>query len=344
MNAIHDTPELAPVQRAARGIGAADRFKMLLKREFWENRGGFVWAPIITGAIATLFALIGAIGGTVALQKAKAEGHFDAQIHLDAGESHPVAAAADLVLLGGMSIAIIVMVFVVFFYLLGSLYDERRDRSVLFWKSLPVADTETVLSKLAWAVVLAPLFAIGIGIGIGLILWIVLGVSAFLNGIPGASTAMFTDSQPFRLILQVLSVIPVYTAWSLPTVGWLMLCSAWAKRFPFLWAVLLPVLGCALISLSGGIFGAISGLDFPFEQLWYVVVYRGLMSLIPGTWYARIGVDDDLQIDGPQNLADHFDVSGSWAVFTTLDMWLGITFGVAMIVLAIRLRRWRDEG
>lgn len=342
MNAIYDTPDQAPVQRAVRSIGAADRFKMLLKREFWENRGGFVWAPVITGMIATVFALIGAIGGSWALQRAKSSPNFSHDLHVPPGELHPLAMAADLVLLGGMWIAIIVMVFVVFFYLLGSLYDERRDRSVLFWKSLPVADTETVLSKLAWAVVLAPLFAIAIGIGIGLMLWIVLGATAFFNGIPGAS-AMFTDSQPFRLILQVISVIPVYTAWSLPTVGWLMLCSAWAKRFPFLWAVLLPVLGCALISLSGGIFGAISGLDFPFEQLWYVVVFRGLMSLIPGTWYARIGTDD-IQLQGPQDLPAHFDLSGSWAAFATLDMWVGITLGVAMIVLAIRLRRWRDEG
>lgn len=343
MNAIYDTPEQAPVQRAVRSIGAADRFKMLLKREYWENRGGFVWAPIITGAIATLFALIGAIGGTWAVQKAKSAGKFDSAIHITGSETHPLATAADMMMLGGMWIAIIVMVFVVFFYLLGSLYDERRDRSVLFWKSLPVADTETVLSKLAWAVVLAPLFAIAIGIGIGLMLWLVLGTAAFLNGIPGAS-AMFTDSQPLRLILQVLSVIPVYTAWSLPTVGWLMLCSAWAKRFPFLWAVLLPVLGCALISLSGGIFGAISGLEFPFEQLWYVVVFRGLMSLIPGTWYARVGTDPNIQMNGPQDLPNHFDLSGSWAAFATLDMWLGISVGVAMIVLAIRLRRWRDEG
>ena len=342
MNAIYDTPEQTPVQRATRSIGAADRFKMLLKREFWENRGGFVWAPVITGAIATLFALIGAIGGSWAVQHAKATSNFSQDLQVPAGELHPLAMAADLVLLGGMWIAIIVMVFVVFFYLLGSLYDERRDRSVLFWKSLPVADTETVLSKLAWAVVLAPLFAIAIGIGIGLVLWLVMAVTTFLNGVPGAS-AMFTDSRPFHMIWQVISVIPVYTAWSLPTVGWLMLCSAWAKRFPFLWAVLLPILGCALISLSGGIFGAISGLEFPFEQLWYVVVFRGLMGLIPGTWYARIGTDS-IQLDGPQDMPNHFDLSGSWAAFATLDMWLGITLGVAMIVLAIRLRRWRDEG
>ncbi|GAE49902.1 membrane protein [Xanthomonas arboricola pv. pruni str. MAFF 311562] len=63
-----------------------------------------------------------------------------------------------------------VLAFVVFFYSLGSLYDDRRDRSVLFWKSLPVSDVQTVLSKAAWALLLAPLIAIVIGVLVGLAL------------------------------------------------------------------------------------------------------------------------------------------------------------------------------
>ena len=54
--------------------------------------------------------------------------------------------------------------FVVFFYCLGSLYDERKDRSVLFWKSLPVSDRDTVLSKALSALVVAPTLAIAVGI------------------------------------------------------------------------------------------------------------------------------------------------------------------------------------
>src|SRR3546814_13401578 len=54
----------------------------------------------------------------------------------------------------------IVLAFVVFFYCLGALYDERKDRSVLFWKSLPVSDAQTVLSKVGSAVVVAPVLAV----------------------------------------------------------------------------------------------------------------------------------------------------------------------------------------
>ena len=33
------------------------------------------------------------------------------------------------------------------FYCLDALHGERRDRSILFWKSLPVSDLTTVLAK-----------------------------------------------------------------------------------------------------------------------------------------------------------------------------------------------------
>lgn len=335
----------AAVPAASQAMTPASRFKTLLRREYWENRGGFVWAPVITGAIAVLFAIIGAIGGTYALHNARNTPGGGPDFNISPGEPNPLAVGADMALLGGIGLAMTVMVFVVFFYLLGSLYDERRDRSVLFWKSLPVGDTETVLSKLAWAVLLAPIVSVVIGIGIGLVLWVVMLLAATLNGVPGAS-AILTDSHPIRLIVEIITVMPVYTAWSLPTVGWLMLCSAWAKRFPFLWAVLLPVLACALVSMSGGIFSAVSGVEFPHDTLWYVAVYRGLMSLIPFTWFANPGVDHggDVHLNGPQDIPAHVDFTSSWTAFTTLDMWIGIAAGIAMIALAIRLRRWRDEG
>ena len=50
----------------------------------------------------------------------------------------------------------IVLGVVVFFFCLGALFDDRKDRSVLFWKSLPISDQATVLSKVAMALVVAP--------------------------------------------------------------------------------------------------------------------------------------------------------------------------------------------
>lgn len=344
MNTALQSPAAAPV--SASGYGTASRFKLLLKREYWENRGGFVWAPIITGMIAFVFILIGMIGASLVLQRARAEGDFHAgSIQWDGIGPHPFGAAGDALLLGGIGLALLVMVFVVFFYALGSLYDERRDRSVLFWKSLPVSDLEVVLSKAAWALFLAPLLAMVIGIGIGIVIWVMSALALTLNGI-GGTTAFFTDSHPLRVIGQVVAVLPLYMLWALPSIGWLMLCSAWARRFPFLWAVLVPLLGCAMVSMSGGIFSAISGADFPHGAIWYVVVVRGLASIIPGTWYANAAVDAEriVTIHQPSDLPTQFDLIHGWSAAGTLDLWLGVAIGVAMIFLAIRMRRWRDEG
>ncbi len=344
MNTALQSPAAAPV--SASGYGAASRFKLLLKREYWENKGGFVWAPIITGIIAFVFILIGMIGASLVLQRARAEGDFHAgSIQWDGTGPHPFGAAGDALLLGGIGLALLVMVFVVFFYALGSLYDERRDRSVLFWKSLPVSDLEVVLSKAAWALFLAPLLAMVIGIGIGIVIWVMSALALTVNGIGGA-TAFFTDSHPLRVIGQVVSVLPLYMLWALPSIGWLMLCSAWARRFPFLWAVLVPLLGCAMVSMSGGIFSAISGAEFPHGAIWYVVMVRGLASVIPGTWYANEAVDAEriLTIQQPNDVPTQFDLIHGWSAAGTLDLWLGVAIGVAMIFLAIRLRRWRDEG
>ncbi len=221
-------------------------FKWLIKREFWENRGGFFWAPVITGGIFLVLNLILAVIGSIAARRSMDGGGF---VIDDAPEkAHQIVGGiGDGMLLGGVILACVVLAFVVFFYALGTLYDDRRDRSVLFWKSLPVSDTHMVLSKLAWALVLAPLLAIGIGILIGVAMWLISALTITVNGLP-AGGAMFTHSHPLRVIGGVISSLPVYMMWSLPAVGWLMFCSAWARSKPFLWAVLVPVLACVIVS------------------------------------------------------------------------------------------------
>jgi ABC-2 type transport system permease protein len=156
-------------------------------------------------------------------------------------------------------------------------------------------------------------------------------------------SAFFTESHGFRIVGQFFSILPVYIMWSVPTICWLMLCSAWSRRFPFLWAVLIPLLGCAMLSMTGLIFSAITGAEFPHGDIWSVVVLRGLGSLVPGLWYVG-AVDAESVLKGTEGVSPQLDLSSSWAAFGTLDMWLGVAIGVAMIFLAIRLRRWRDEG
>ncbi len=315
-------------------------FKWLIKREFWENRGGFFWAPVITGGIFLVLNLILAVIGSIAARRSMDGGGF---VIDDAPEkAHQIVGGiGDGMLLGGVILACVVLAFVVFFYALGTLYDDRRDRSVLFWKSLPVSDTHMVLSKLAWALVLAPLLAIGIGILIGVAMWLISALTITVNGLP-AGGAMFTHSHPLRVIGGVISSLPVYMTWSLPAVGWLMFCSAWARSKPFLWAVLVPVLACVIVSMTD----ILPGLDIRHDLVWYTVVYRGLLSVVPGAWFPTLeggAANPRTEINTPDELANAIDLTRSWHAFATADLWIGAAIGVALIVGAIHLRRWRES-
>ena len=315
---------------------AAKSFLWLLKREFWENRGGFLWAPVIAGGIVaflyTLLAVIGSIAG---------RNKFGGDSMIINGSSTEVRSAigafGDGVLLVGIGLACVILAFVVFFYALGSLYDDRRDRSVLFWKSLPISDRDTVLSKLVWALLLAPLMAVGVGIVLGLVLWAVSALTFTVNGI-SASTAVFTHSHPLRVIGSVLFSLPVYVLWALPTVGWLMFCSAWARSKPFLWAVLLPILSCVIVSMMG----ILPGIAMPYDKLWYVVAYRGLLSAVPGAWLPVTGQSMVSGMGHPDQLFANMDLFGNWKAFMLPDMWIGVVVGIAFIAAAIWMRRWRE--
>jgi ABC-2 type transport system permease protein len=317
------------------------KFKWLLQREYWENRGGFFWAPLITGAVIVGLNLILAVIGSIAARRSMGDSGFV----FDNANPHEVAQAlgamGDGMLLAGVVLACVVLAVVVFFYALGSLYDDRRDRSVLFWKSLPVSDAQMVLSKAAWALVLAPLWAIGVGLLIGVALWVISALTITVNGLPAAH-AVFTQSHPMRIIGGVLASLPVYMIWALPTVGWLMFCSAWARSKPFLWAVLVPVLACVVISMMT----ILPGVDIAHDKVWYTLVYRGLLSVVPGSWYPMIGglVDSSVHINTPDDLSGAIDLTRSWHAFATADLWIGAVVGVAFIAASIRLRRWRDEA
>ena len=314
-------------------------FKWLLKREYWENRGGFLWAPIIAGGIISFLYLVLAVIGSIAGKDAM---HGDS-FQIDGGAqkiNSALGAYGDGVLLAGVMLACIVLAFVVFFYALGSLYDDRRDRSIMFWKSLPVSDTQMVLSKAAWALLLAPLVAVGVGVVIGLVLWVISALTLSVNGV-SAGTAVFTHSHPMRMIGGVLASLPVYILWALPTVGWLMLCSAWALSKPFLWAVLLPVLAAVMISMVD----ILPQLVIRHDAVWYTLVYRGLLSVVPGTWFPALGhgpTHQGTEINSPEELANAFDLTSSWQAFATPDLWIGAVFGIACIIGAIYLRRWRE--
>ena len=354
MNATVDNVADSP-RRAAPVVHKTHRFKWLLRREFWEHRGGFFWAPLIAGAVFLAFTLIGGGTGQMMFQRhggkiVNIDGHEVPLSEVNWGEMISRASPDELSQLhdaiNGMTLVsaawpLMVFGFVVFFYLLGCLYDERKDRSVLFWKSLPVSDRDTVLSKLATALFVGPLLAAGVGIAVMLGFGIILSLFIALNG-ANPFTLYWAQLDPLRLLGSMLMWIPVYALWALPTAGWLMLCSAWAKSKPFLWAIVLPVIAGTLVTW----FDLFDSIDVASNWFWEHVVLRMLTSAFPGSHFlGYVGTEQLEHLDDtPDALFGLDGMIGGAHLLATPSLWLGAVAGIAMVLAAIRLRRWRDEG
>lgn len=352
MNAISTVD--GDVRRPMAPPHATHKFGLLLKREFWEHKGGFFWSPIWAGGISLLLTAMAAITGEVMLRRARdlGEGVNVNGSHmtingLDLGMLTSKMSPEDMRQLGGAVNAsllvsslwpFIAMTFVVFFYCLGALYDERKDRSVLFWKSLPLSDRETVLSKVASAAVVAPVIASVVAL---LTMFGFLLLSSLLVLAHGGNPVqlLWGPGSPLSIAAQFIAAIPVYALWSLPTVGWLLLCSAWARSKPFLWALMIPVFAGVIVSW----FDIMQVFDLQSTWFWKNVVARVLLGTVPGSWF-NVAHFDAVDVHGPEAFSQVVNLQAMYSVLLTPQLWLGVLAGAAMIFAAIRLRRWRDEG
>jgi ABC-2 type transport system permease protein len=316
--------------------------KWLLKREFWEHKGGFFWAPIVVSLIVAVITagsvLIGVTKGSEA--NIKINGQVVTKL-ADQFSGEEKAAAVEQFASGYMASAVpllFVLAFTVFFYCLNALYDERKDRSVLFWKSLPVTDGATVLSKIAMALGFAPIMAIFFGTVLALFVVTFIGLGAAVAGV-NIFGGVLSSSALYLTPLQIVAMLPIYALWALPTVGWLLMVGAWARSKPFLWAVGTPLLTVGLIAW----FNKMLSFGWDINWMWKYIVGRGLLSVTPGSWFAYL--PDDLK---RLNLMEPLDMGSrlaqSWQQLTTPNLWIGVAVGAAMIYAAIRLRRWKDEG
>ncbi|MDX2298593.1 MAG: hypothetical protein NW204_02610 [Xanthomonadaceae bacterium] len=319
-------------------------FPTLLKREFWEHKGGFFWAPIVASSAFLVLTAMGAISAETIGNKAGVQING---IHLEmlTQKLGPEALSKlgmglDVAFFMASVWAFVTLAFVVFFYCLGSLFDERKDRSVLFWKSLPISDRDTVLAKVVSALAVAPVIAgvTGIVAGFGFLL-LLSGLVLFHGGNP--FTLIWGPASPLQVAASLLASLPVYAVWALPTVGWLLLCSAWAKSKPFLWAIVIPVLSGVLVSW----FDVMQMFSLNSGWYWSHVVARLLGSALPGADILFRGDQDMFErMNGPEDLAELFTTGYAWAGLASADVWIWAAAGVAMIVAAIRLRRWREDA
>jgi ABC-2 type transport system permease protein len=193
----------------------------LLRREFWEHRGGLFWAPAAIGGIMALLAALSLIAGGLLSGKSSLTVNDRAVQLADIFADGRIAQAGAFVFAAAAVPLLATLAFVVFFFCVGALYDDRKDRSILFWKSLPVNDALTVLSKLLTALAVAPLLTLAIATVTGWVLLAMLALAAVLVGVGGIG-ALFTNGDLFLAPLQGFAILPIYALWALPTAAWLL--------------------------------------------------------------------------------------------------------------------------
>jgi ABC-2 type transport system permease protein len=283
-------------------IPASRRLYWSVRRELWENRSIYI-APLAVAAVFLVAFLIGAIHPPVKMRDAMA---LDPMRHQDLVEQ-PYTFAAFLL----MGTTLIVAMF----YCLEALYSERRDRSILFWKSLPVSDLTTVLAKLSIPLVILPLATFAITI---VTQWIMLLFSSALMLARGQSVAALWSHLPlFQMSLMLLfHVVAIHGLQFAPVYSWMLLVSSWARRAPLLWAVLPPLaIGVAeKIAFNTSHFAALLG---------YLLgggpeVVTGKMEMLPLT---------------PLAVGEFFINPG---------LWIGLAVAAVFLAAAVRLRRYRE--
>jgi ABC-2 type transport system permease protein len=197
-----------------------------VRRELWENKSVYI-APLAAAGVL----LFGFLVSTFTLPR-----RMQALQALDPGRQSatvtmPYNVVAGLVFVTAFIVAV--------FYCLDALHGERRDRSILFWKSLPVSDLITVLAKASIPLVVLPLVVFATVVAAHVF---ILGLSSLvLAGNGPALATLWTHVRVSQTAVALVYALLSISLWHAPLYGWLLLVSAWARRSAFLWAVLPPL-------------------------------------------------------------------------------------------------------
>lgn len=290
----------------------------LIRREIAEHKGMIVKTPIIIGAVCTVLMLLGMIGGVMA-----GKDLFELSPHAQNMQTMTPEVAAGVFeqISGhyayiGMVLAV-VMPIMVFVYCVHTLFDERRTRSDLFWKSLPVSDNHVIASKALTALIVIPLAYTMVFV---VLAYITIASFAVVAAFMGWNVAPALMSWGVLAPLSVLAIIPVYALWALPAVGYLLLVSTISKSKPLLMALLIP-LG---LSAAIGIIDAFAPASMYFG---YDMVGRLLYSVVPFSW-------------GEFNPANPLT---AWSVVASAQLLAGIVLGGALLYTTTRIRQKQDD-
>lgn len=214
--------------------------------------------------------------------------------------------------------------------------ESNRDRSILFWKSLPVSDVTTVLSKAFVPIVAVPLITFVIVAATQLIILLLSTVILLANGVSVATLWMQLPLLQIWLVL--LYSLIVLSLWYAPVYGWLLLVSAWARRSTFLWAVMPPLAVCVVekIAFDTSYFWSMlqHRLSGGFLQA-FAITHSG-EGFVIGT--SRMGAEAGANARIPEltQLLDPVKFLAS------PSMWTGLAAATALIAAAVWMRRYRE--
>ncbi len=274
-----------------------------LRRELWEYRSIYV-APLAAAAVFLFGFLISTIQLPAKMRSLSA---------LDPAQQReailvPYNMAAGLIMLTALIVGV--------FYTLDALHGERRDRSILFWKSLPVSDLTTVLSKASIPLVIIPLLAFTVTVVLQLIMLLLSSAVLLASGL--SITTLWTQLSFVQMSLLLLyHLFTVHALWYAPFYGWLLLVSAWARRAAFLWAAL-PLVAIAVVekvAFNTSYFTAM--LQHRLDGAAEAIVAPGTFPMDPMTHVTP----------------GHF--------LGNPGLWLGLAIFAAFLAAAVRLRRYQ---
>jgi ABC-2 type transport system permease protein len=304
MNA--NTAELTSVRTPFRRAGTLDALTTLALREFWEHRS--LWlAPLLVEGLLAVSLLIGRLQADIPHQE------MTRQLRV---------AIATLVQWGLAQPLFLVSAICVGFYLLDCLYSERKDRSILFWKSLPVSDELTVVAKFLVAAVVVPIGVFVLATVADVLFAAILALR--IPGVLGFSALEWLRTEVVLLLGVILAVL-----WYAPIGAALLLLSSWARRSPILWASLVPVVAPIIERIALGT-----------HYIWTFETYR-----TSGIWH-KLWLGHEQLFNGFKDLrpvGDFLDIFDWRAAFTDIDLWLGVIAAIAMVYAAARVRRYRDD-
>jgi ABC-2 type transport system permease protein len=301
---------LAGQDSPAAAMSATRPFYWSVRREIWENRSIYI-APLAAAGVAML-------------------GFFAELFGLPHGmhtKGHKSSADDFLMMVmpyGHTAWLLLIAAFVVgVFYSLDALYGERRDRSILFWKSLPVSDLTAVLSKASIPLVVLPALVFVITVVTNLMMILISTAVLVLSGINPMTLWMKLPLFQFELVL--LYGVIVLALGQAPLFAGLLLISGWARRTAFLWAILPPLAIC--------FFEKLLFKTMHFAHLLGYLITGGTTSAFSFRTPSGEPVDPHF-IPLAQITPGRF--------LSSPGLWIGLAVGAVFLAAAVRLRRYRE--